>query len=197
MFHMTHLLVYLSHVPPWVVCIHDRGGVSGQPLVEFEERFGEEEACRAYLARVRWPEGYRCPACGHPVGWVPIFDTTSSAPGVAGKLFLTAGTIKDGTRKPLHLWFLAILGAAHREPKGVPRGCSVFQRLRRAMVRSGRERLTGVVEVDDPYLGGGELGVSGRESVTKARLVVAVELSGEKICRVRLRHVPIAGRPGT
>jgi hypothetical protein len=35
-------------------------------LVEFDERFGSEEACRAYLARLRWPEGFRCPACGHP-----------------------------------------------------------------------------------------------------------------------------------
>jgi hypothetical protein len=33
-------------------------------LVEFDERFGIEEACQVYLAGLRRPEGFRCPACG-------------------------------------------------------------------------------------------------------------------------------------
>jgi transposase-like protein len=171
-------------------------------LVEFEERFGTEEACRSYLARVRWPEGFRCPACGHPEGWPNLRHDIQCA-RCGRQTSLTAGTIMEGTRKPLHLWFLAIWWVSTQKTGGSAKGLqrllgfksyqtawTWLQKLRRAMVRSGRERLTGVVEVDDTYLGGVEPGVSGRESVTKARLVVAVELSGEKMCRVRLRHVP-------
>src|SRR5438477_504270 len=38
-------------------------------LADFEERFRSEEACRDYLFRVRWPEGFRCPRCGESRGW--------------------------------------------------------------------------------------------------------------------------------
>jgi tRNA(Ile2) C34 agmatinyltransferase TiaS len=38
-------------------------------LVEFGERFGTEAACREYLMRLRWPDGFRCPKCGHDRGW--------------------------------------------------------------------------------------------------------------------------------
>ena len=34
-------------------------------LIEFEARFGTEEACRDYLFGLRWPDSFRCPACGH------------------------------------------------------------------------------------------------------------------------------------
>ncbi len=39
-------------------------------VLEFEERFATEEACRQYVADIRWPEGFRCPQCGHREGWI-------------------------------------------------------------------------------------------------------------------------------
>jgi transposase-like protein len=68
----------------------------------------------------------------------------------------------------------------------------MLQKLRQAMVRIGRDTLEGTVEVDETYVGGEESGVSGRQLVGKALVVVAVELDGKKIGRVRLRHVPDA-----
>jgi hypothetical protein len=67
-----------------------------------------------------------------------------------------------------------------------------LHKLRRAMVRPGRERLAGVVEVDESYLGGGEQGVDGRHIAGKALVVAAVEEDGRGIGRIRLRHIPDA-----
>ena len=68
----------------------------------------------------------------------------------------------------------------------------MLQKLRQAMVRLERERLKESVEIDETYLGGQEKDVRGRELVGKALVVVAVELEGRKMGRVRLRHIPDA-----
>jgi transposase-like protein len=65
-----------------------------------------------------------------------------------------------------------------------------LHKLRRAMVRPGREKLTGAVEVDDAFVGGEEEGAAGRGSEKKARIVVAVEVEGRRLGRTRIRHVP-------
>ena len=57
------------------------------------------------------------------------------------------------------------------------------------MVRPGRELLSGKIEVDEFYLGGDESGVHGRETESKALVVVAAEIDGKKTGRIRLRHV--------
>ena len=38
-------------------------------LAEVEARFANEQACREYLCQLRWPEGFRCPRCGHDKTW--------------------------------------------------------------------------------------------------------------------------------
>jgi len=65
-----------------------------------------------------------------------------------------------------------------------------LHKLRRAMVRPGRDRLRGTVEVDETYWGSEEEGFVGRLTDDKAIIVVAVEESGEGIGRIRLRHIP-------
>jgi transposase-like protein len=58
------------------------------------------------------------------------------------------------------------------------------------MVRPGRERLSGLVEVDEAYWGGEEEGVDGRQLEEKALLLVAAEADGKGIGRIRLATAP-------
>ena len=76
-------------------------------LPEFDARFGTEEACREYLVKFRWPDGFLCPRCKGRKAW-----TTKRNLLVCGdceyQASLTAGTVFEGTRKPLALWFKAM-----------------------------------------------------------------------------------------
>lgn len=64
-----------------------------------------------------------------------------------------------------------------------------LHKLRRAMVRPGRDLLTGEVEVDEAYVGGEEEGLPGRLNLNKALIVVAAAADGPRIGRIRLRQV--------
>ena len=77
-------------------------------LVEFGERFSTDAACRGYLEKIRWPDGFRCPACrgtgAWPTGRLGLWECR----GCHRQTSATAGTIFEGTRKPLRFWFLAM-----------------------------------------------------------------------------------------
>jgi transposase-like protein len=60
------------------------------------------------------------------------------------------------------------------------------------MVRPGRDRLAGRVEVDETYFGGLEEGKQGREPGQKALIVIAAQEDGAKVGRIRMRRVPDA-----
>jgi transposase-like protein len=114
-----------------------------------------------------------------------------------------AGTIFQDTRTPLTTWFRAIWcvtcqktgmsALALQQVLGLgsyQTAWAWLHKLRRAMVRPGRERLAGRVEVDETFVGGLEEGVRGRGAVKKALIVVAVEEAGDRLGRIRLRRVP-------
>ena len=171
-------------------------------LLEFEERFATEVACRDYLVKLRWRSGFRCPRCGGGQAWSTGRNLLHCA-ACQRQTSITAGTIFEGTRKPLRTWFRAMWWVT-TEKHGVSAlglqrqlGLSSYQtawawlhKLRRAMVRPGRDRLSGRVEVDESYVGGLEEGVHGRETETKAIVAVAAQENGAGIGRIRLRRVP-------
>ena len=170
-------------------------------LPDFERRLGTEEACRRFIQQVRWPAGFRCPRCGHGAGW-PAGRGLLQCTSCDYQASLTAGTIFEGTRKPLSLWFRA-MWLVTSEKHGISAlglqrqlGLHSYQtawawlhKLRRAMVRPGRERLSGEVEVDETYIGGVELGVRGRQTETKSIVAIAAEVAGKGIGRIRLQRV--------
>ena len=180
-------------------------------LAEFEARFATEQACREYLCQLRWPEGFRCPRCGHDKAWA-VRTALLECAGCGHQASPTAGTIFQDTRQPLQSWFRAMWWLTSQKngasALGLQRVLGLgsyktawtwLHKLRRAMVRPGRDRLSGRVEVDETYLGGLEEGVRGRQTDAKALIVVAAEEDGAGIGRVRIRTIPNAsgrfGRP--
>ena len=172
-------------------------------LEEFEARFASEEACRAYLAQLRWPNGFVCPRCGGSKAW-PARGVLWHCAGCGRQTSVTAGTIFQDTRSPLTTWFRAMwavtsqkTGASALAVQHVL-GLGSYQtawtwlhKLRRAMVRPSRDRLTGRVEVDETFLGGLG-GAQGRSTATKALIAVAAEAVGHGIGRIRMRQIPDA-----
>ena len=175
-------------------------------LIEFDTRFSSEEGCRQYLRKLRWPEGFVCPKCRGDEAWTTKRNLLVCA-RCQYQASLTAGTIFQDTRKPLTVWFKAIWwlttqknGASALDLQRIL-GLRTYytawtwlHKLRRAMVRPGRDQLSGRVEVDETYLGGLEEGVRGRQTEKKALVVVGAEEDGTRIGRIRLRRIPDASR---
>ncbi len=180
---------------------------------EFQRFFGDEEACLAYLERLRWPDGFRCPACGSADAW----KTKRSlwvCRACGRQTSLTAGTLFAGTRTPVLAWFSAIwqLVASKQgmSALGLQRAMGLgsyetawahLHKLRRAMVRPGRDLLRELVEVDEGYVGGREVGMAGRQTEDKSPVVVAVEVREGKrreiAGRVRLSRVEPLTKPAS
>lgn len=115
---------------------------------------------------------------------------------------MIAGTIFEGTRKPLKTWFLAMWFVTSQKlgtnALGLQRilGLGSYQtawawlhKLRRAMVRPGRDCLSGTIEIDETYIGGPEEALQGREIEKKSIVVVAAEKRGRGTGRIRMASV--------
>ena len=177
-------------------------------LPSFLARFGTDEQCRAYLFRARWPDGFRCTGCGHDRAWAMRSRLVDECAACGKQHSLLAGTIFEQTKTGLARWFLAIYlvtsskgGIAAMELKR-QMGFGSYQtawtwlhKIRRAMVRPERERLTERVEVDETYVGGPKPGKPGRGAAGKAKVAGAVESArgqakGRRLGRLRLAVVP-------
>ena len=167
-------------------------------LLDFQRRFGDDAACADYLAALRWPEGFLCPACGHDQAWaLRTKPWTYECRGCRRQTSVKAGTILHGSKLPLTVWFwAAYLMATHSN------GISALQlqrqlglgsyktawllcsKLRQAMVAPERNPLAGLIEIDettihhrtkdDPPAGG-----QGRSHDGKLLIAGAVEIKGQ------------------
>jgi ISXO2-like transposase domain/Transposase zinc-ribbon domain len=177
-------------------------------LIEFQRRFPHDEACAAYLTELRWPDGFRCPACGHDRAWaLRTKPWTHECRGCRRQTSVRAGTIMHASKLPLTVWFwAAYLMATHSN------GISALQlqkqlaigsyksawllaaKLRAAMVAPERNPLKGLVEVDetsihhrtrnDPPAGG-----RGRSHEGKLLIAGAVEVDISGPGRIRLAAI--------
>ena len=173
-------------------------------LSDFEAWFATEQACRDDLFLLRWPEGFGCPSCGFDGFW-PVRSVWLQCRRCDHQTSVTAGTIFQDTRKPLVDWFRAMYWLASQKNGTSALGLQAvlglgsykmawtwLHKLRRAMVRPGRDRLSGSVEVDETYLGGPEEGVRGRQTERKSLIVIAAQEDGRGVGRIRMKPIPDA-----
>ena len=169
-------------------------------LAEFEDRFATDAQCRAYMAQLRWPTGFRCPRGAAPGGWATTRGDVR-CPQCGHQAAVTASTIFHRSRLPLRTWFRAMWWVTNQKhgvsALGLQRllgfgsyqtAWAWLQKLRRAMVRPGRDRLAGAVEVDESYVGGVEPGGGRRHLGNKALVALAAQVDGNGIGRIRLRR---------
>lgn len=174
-------------------------------IEELEFRFSTEEACRAYLWKLRWPDGFHCPRCQGSRIWPTGRNNLFECVHCHHQVSVTAGTVFEGSRKPLVLWFRAMWWMTNEKngasALGLQRllGLGSYQtawawlhKLRRAMVRPGRDLLSGRVEIDETYWGGPKAGKRGRGAEDKALIVIAAEEDGAGIGRIRMARIPDA-----
>src|SRR5262249_23309564 len=177
-------------------------------LTEFEQRFGDEDACAEYLAGVRWPNGFACPRCGGGKAWrLESKPWTYQCVGCGRQPSVTAGTIMHHSKLPLITWFWAAFVMATQ-----PNGISALQlqrelslgsyqtawllctKLRRAMVAPGRNLLSGLVEVDKTEITcrskHDRAAGSGSGEHRKLLVVGAVEVQDLRLGRVHLTTLP-------
>jgi transposase-like protein len=175
---------------------------------DFDKWFSSENACLKYIARLRWPEGFIC-VCGEK----------PDRPSLMGRgLFLCrkckrqtsmiAGTLFHGSHKPLRTWFFAMWFVTSQKhgasALGLKRALGLgsyntawgwLHKLRRAMVRPGRDQLTAEVEVDETYVGGVEKNVRGRGTKRKTIVAIAAEVRGRGPGRIRMAKIPDLSAP--
>ena len=175
---------------------------------EFVKSFSTEEQCRDYLFKLRWPGGFECPKCRCKINWA-IGNTLYECKQCGRQSSVIAGTIFQDTRTSLKVWFTAIWWITTQKNGASAEGLQQvlglgsyetawawLHKIRTAMVRSDRTKLSGVVEVDEIYIGGEEhSGSTGRGTGNKVIIAVAVELKPEnKLGRVRLCAISDASK---
>lgn len=171
-------------------------------LLEMEQRFATEEQCRVYLTGLRWPEGFVCPICGGHKAWTAKRGRWVCA-ACRHQATVTAGTIFQDSHLPLRLWCRAMWYLTSQKNGASALGLqrvlglgsyqtawTVLHKLRRAMVRPGRDKLSGRIEVDETHVGGITPGQKGRGSDSKALVIIAAEEFGAGIGRIRLAQIP-------
>jgi len=175
---------------------------------EFLSQFPDEKSCWLYLVEIRWPSGYVCSHCDSVKYWLTSKHKIHCS-NCEKEFSITSGTIFQKSSSPLLLWFHVMWWVVAQKTGASAYNLMDFMgfgsyeaawtwlhKLRRAMVRDGREKLSGIVEVDETYIGGDEIGTGkrGRGAEEKSLVVVATECIGKKIGRVRFRIIPDASK---
>jgi len=162
-------------------------------------KFDAEQA-RKHLEALRWPNGVACPHCGDMEVYVLNGKATSKKPvrkgvykckGCRKQFTVTVGTLFEGSHIPLNKWLIAVSLicaskkgiSAHQLHRmlGITYKSAWFMahRIRYAMQQpEAKEKLTGIVEVDETYIGGRCRGRRGRGAGNKTPVVALVQRDG-------------------
>lgn len=170
----------------------------GIDLVRLMNRFHGEEKCHAYMEQLRWPDGVECPRCKctsiSRLREYKKFDCNSCR----YQFTVRVGTVLQDSKLPLFKWFLAVLimvtakkGVSSKQLErmiGVSYKTAWFlsHRIRAAMRLVVERQLSGVVEVDETWVGGKVRGKGRGYTGNKSLVLAAVERGGE--IRLKVEH---------
>lgn len=170
-------------------------------LDEMERMFKDEATCLAYISALRWPSGFKCPSCGSMKGW-SMGNGLTLCGHCRRQQSVLSGTLFHHTHLPLKTWFRAMWHvcaakngfSALNLQRQIGLGSYntawlCLHKLRRAMVRPGRERLSGEVEVDETYVGGPAEGKRGRGAFGKQIVLIVVERKSVREASGRDRQI--------
>jgi hypothetical protein len=178
-------------------------------IAQFDAMFPDEEACKTYLQARRWPEGVHCPRCGNvkvfPVKSMPFkWQCYACAPNAGYRFSVIAGTIFENTNKPLRDWFrvthLLLASKKGMSALQIQRvmgfgsyetAHSMCHKIRAALI-APEEKLGGIVEVDETWVGGKDYnrhwdkksGGRGGRGSGKVAVIGAVQRKGNVVARV-------------
>lgn len=174
----------------------------GLSLHEFFQKYGAEPQCHEALFKLRWPSGFTCPECGNSTYCELNTRNLYQCHRCHHQTSLTAGTIFHGTKLALTKWFLAIYLLTQRK-KSIPAlqlmrelgvnyntAWKLKHKIMQVMFERQQDRsLSGVIEIDDAYLGGEKAGKRGRGSANKIPFLAAVETRDGRPMKIQLRRV--------
>lgn len=172
---------------------------------QFMNWFHDEQSCINYLKKLRWPNGFICPNCFSESVPYNLPKNKFKCVKCRKQTSVTAGTIFDKTRTPLKNWFAAVWYLTNQKngvsALGMQRllglgsyqtAWTILHRLRHAMVDPERDKLSGIVEVDETFVGGivRKTSIENQKDKTKSVVLIAIELLEPKgFGRIRLRQV--------
>ena len=157
-------------------------------LLDWQQRYGTEASCAKALAQQRWPEGFRCPQCGHDHGYTIATRHRHECSQCHHQTSLTAGTLFHSTNLPLTKWFWAIylmasdkggISALRLSRQIGVSWITASRMLRKIRIAMGHRdsvyRLHDLIEIDDAFIGGRRSGKRGRGAAGKSPVLVAIE----------------------
>lgn len=172
-----------------------------EDAVELMNMFPSEESCLDYLGTVRWPYGYQCLRCSDKSA-LKLGRGLYRCQSCRYEGSVIVDTLFQDTHKPLRLWFQAIWYVVSQKngvsALGLQKSLGLgsyhtawewLHKLRRAMVRPGRDKLNGVVEINETIIGGEQSGKRGRGAEGKTLVLIAAEETQWGIGRIRLAPI--------
>ena len=171
-------------------------------LIDLIDRFDSEDDCRIYLEKLRWPNGVACTRCGDTSVSEVKKRNQYDCNSCRYQFSVKAGTIFHDSHLPLRKWFLAIYlmveskkGVSANQLKRMLKvsyktAWYLCHRIRKAMGTGHEPKLSGIVEVDETWIGGQKRGVGSGNREGKTAVIGAVQRGGE----IRLDIISDRGR---